>query len=59
MDAAYEGGGGGGMLVATPVATPVIMPVVTLVAMPHTAPRGTKGGGLPSTGLVGATAWAV
>ena len=59
MDAAYEGGGGGGILVATPVATPVTMPVVTLVATPQTAPRGTNGGGLPSVGLVGATACAV
>lgn len=59
MEAAYEGGGGGGILVATPVATPVTIPVVTLVATPHTAPRGTKAGGAPSVGLVGATAWAV
>lgn len=59
MEAAYEGGGGGGILVATPVATPVTIPVVTLVATPHTAPRGTKEGGGPSVGLVGATAWAV
>lgn len=58
MDAAYEGGGGGGRLLATPVT----IPVVTFVATPHIAPLGTKAGGVvpPSTGLVaGATAWAV
>lgn len=56
MDAAYDGGGGGGKLLATPVTTPV----VTLVATPQTAPLATKGGGVEvvSTGLE-ATGWAV